>query len=111
MKIIEVVIGNDLNEENEVIFNEFMDEFAEYIVMQSGPQTVLLGENFFANEEEITERMRVGSVLKVSMKTLGGYSKLFIWLFGIYWATSKRKNGNKFQETQFANKAVEARIK
>lgn len=56
MKIIEVVIGNDLNEENEVIFNEFMDEFAEYIVMQSGPQTVLLGENFFANEEEITEK-------------------------------------------------------
>lgn len=44
MKIIEVVIGNDLNEENEAIFNEFMDEFAEYIVMQSGPQTVLLGE-------------------------------------------------------------------
>lgn len=59
MKIIEVVIGNDLNEENEAIFNEFKDEFAEYIVMQSGPQTVLLGENFFANEEEITERMRV----------------------------------------------------
>ena len=59
MKIIEVVIGNDLNEENEAIFNEFMDEFAEYIVMQSGPQTVLLGEDFFANEEEITEKMRV----------------------------------------------------
>lgn len=53
---MEVVIGNDLNEENEAIFNEFMDEFAEYIVMQSGPQTVLLGENFFANEEEITEK-------------------------------------------------------
>lgn len=59
MKIIEVVIGSDLNEENEAIFNEFMDEFAEYIVMQSGPQTVSLGENFFANEEEITEKMRV----------------------------------------------------
>ena len=59
MKIIEVVIGNDLNEENEVIFKEFVCEFAEYIKMQSGPQTVLLGEKFFANEEEITEKMRV----------------------------------------------------
>ena len=32
MKIIEVVIGNDLNEENEAIFNEFMDESKDEFV-------------------------------------------------------------------------------
>lgn len=58
MRTLEIVIGNDINEDNEKIFNEFVEVFGECIVMQSGPQTALLSEDFFENEKEITEKMR-----------------------------------------------------
>ena len=57
-KLQEIAIGETLNEENEKIFNEFMEEFEEYIDCQSCIQTALLGEKFFENEAEVTEKMK-----------------------------------------------------
>lgn len=55
----EIVIGETLNEENEKIFDEFVETFGEYVVMESGPQTALLSELFFENEDEAIEKMRL----------------------------------------------------
>lgn len=55
----EIVVGADLNEANSLIFAEFKEKFAEYIFMESSPQTALLNDEFFANEEKATEEMRV----------------------------------------------------
>lgn len=54
----EIVVGADLNEVNSLIFAEFIEKFAVYIFMESSPQTALLNDEFFANEEEATEEMR-----------------------------------------------------
>jgi len=58
-KFQEIVIGETLNEENEKIFDEFVETFEEYVVMVSGPQTALLSEQFFENEDEATEEIRL----------------------------------------------------
>lgn len=57
-KFEEIVVGADLNEKNSLIFAEFTEKFAEYIFMESSPQTALLNEKFFANENIATEEMR-----------------------------------------------------
>lgn len=54
----EIVIGDTLNDENETIFQEFMSEFSDYIVMQTSPQTGLLSEAFFDDEANVTEKMK-----------------------------------------------------
>lgn len=54
----EIVIGDTLNDENETIFQEFMSEFSDYIVMQTSPQTGLLSEEFFDDEANVTEKMK-----------------------------------------------------
>lgn len=54
----EIVIGKTLNGYYDAIFSEFKREFAKYIMIESGIQTALLNEEFYANEEKATEEMR-----------------------------------------------------
>lgn len=55
----EIVIGQTINEANEIIFNEFLNTFKEYISFVSGIQTALLNEKFTTDEECVSQKMEV----------------------------------------------------